>query len=120
MILNDSRQRSLFIETDIFFFNEDVMIGEDKRTTASTLSGQSELGAYPPERFKLFHRQEGYYSLNDHSAVLRTEQGLRIHFSDSIAANIEADYRVSRVPEAGKRNADLSMILGLTYVYADW
>lgn len=113
----DTRQTSLFIEAGVSYFNEDVMIGVDERTAA----GRWAVGLdwqVGPKRLMLFHRQEGYYSAS--SQVLRTEQGLRIPLLDNISANFEVDYRFNRYPEAGKKKADLNVILGLTYVYAYW
>ncbi|MEO8331770.1 MAG: DUF481 domain-containing protein [Gallionella sp.] len=115
----DTRQRSLFAEAGVSFFNEDVMVGEDKRTAAGRWAAGLDWEAVP-KRLKLFHRQEGYYNISDHSVVLRTEQGLRVPLRDSISANFEVDYRINSSPEAGKRNSDLNVILGLTYAYAYW
>lgn len=113
----DTRQTSLFVEAGVSSFNEDVMIGVDERTAAGrwAVGLDWEVGL---KRLKLFHRQEGYYSSS--SQVLRTEQGLRIPLLDNISANFEVDYRFNRFPEAGKKKADLNVILGLTYVYAYW
>ena len=113
----DTRQKSLFAEAGVSYFNEDVMIGEDKRTAAGrwAVGLDWEVG---PKRLKLFHRQEGYYSAN--SRVLRTEQGLRIPLLDNISANFEVNYRFNKYPEAGKKKTDMNVILGFTYEYAYW
>ena len=73
-----------------------------------------------PKRLKVFHRQEGYYSFNDSSVVLRTEQGLRVPMVDNISANLQVDFRYNSAPEAGKTGSDLNLILGFTYAYAYW
>lgn len=115
----DTRKISLFAEAGISYFNEDLMVGEDKRSAA----GRWALGIdweAESKRLKLFHRQEGYYGVGVNSLVLRTEQGLRIPLLDNISANFEVDYRYNRYPEAGKKNSDLNLILGLTYQYAYW
>lgn len=115
----DSRQLSLFTEAGISYFNEDVKAGEDK----SDAAGRWGVGLdweVIPKRLKLFHRQEGYFSFSLGSVVLKSEQGFRIPLLDSIAANFEVDYRFNSSPEAGKKNSDLSLILGLTYAYAYW
>ena len=115
----DSRQLSLFTEAGISYFNEDVKVGEDKSDGA----GRWGIGLdwdVIPKRLKLFLRQEGYYNFGVGSVVLKTDQGFRIPLLDSIAANFEADYRFNSSPEAGKKNSDLSLILGLTYEYAYW
>jgi len=115
----DTRQHSLFTEAGVSYFNEDVMVGEDKRNAAGRWALGFEWEAVP-KRLKLFHRQEGYYSFSDSSVVLRTEQGLRIPLLDSVSANFEVDYRFNSAPEAGKKKSDLNLILGLAYVYAYW
>lgn len=115
----DTRQLSLFAETGVSYFNEDVKVGEDKRDAAGRWAVGLDWEAVP-KRLKLFHRQEGYYSFSVNSVVLRTEQGFRIPLLDSIAANFEVDYRFNSSPEAGKKNSDLNLILGLTYEYAYW
>ena len=115
----DARRHSLFAEVGVSYFNEDVIIGEDKRTAAGRWAVGFEWEAVP-KRLKLFHRQEGYYSFSVKSVVLRTEQGLRIPLVDNISANFELDYRYNSDPEAGKKFSDLNAILGLSYVYAYW
>ncbi len=115
----DSRQISLFAEAGVSFFNEDVMVGDDKRNAAGRWAVGLDWEAMP-KRLKLFHRQEGYYGVGVKSVILRTEQGLRIPLIDNISANFEVDYRYNRYPEAGKKNSDLNVILGLTYEYAYW
>jgi putative salt-induced outer membrane protein YdiY len=115
----DTRQRSLFVEAGVSFFNEDVMVGEDKRNAAGRWAAGIEWEAVP-KRLKLFHRQEGYYIFSAKSVVLRMEQGLRVPLIDNVSANFEVDYRFNNHPEAGKRNSDLNVILGLSYVYAYW
>lgn len=115
----DTRERSLFVETGVSYFNEDVTDGEDKSSAALRWAVGLDWEALP-KRLKLFHRQEGYYSFSTHSAVLRTEQGVRVPLVDSISANFEIDYRINSSPEPGKINSDLSVILGLTYAYAYW
>lgn len=115
----DTRQRSLFAEAGVSFFNEDVMVGDDKRSAAGRWAVGLEWEAVP-KRLKLFHRQEGYYIFSANSVVLRTEQGLRIPLIDNVSANFEVDYRFNRSPEAGKKKSDLNVILGLTYEYAYW
>ncbi len=115
----DTRRRSLFAEIGISYFNEDVIVGEDKRTAAGRWAAGLDWEAVP-KRLKLFHRQEGYYSFADNSIVLRTEQGLRIPLVDNISANFEVDYRFNSDPETGKKKSDLNVILGVTYVYAYW
>lgn len=115
----DTRQLSLFAEAGISYFNEDVMVGVDKRSAAGrwAVGLDWEVG---PKRIKLFHHQEGYYSGSGNSAFLRTEQGFRIPLLDSVSANFEVDYRFNKFPEAGKKKSDLNVILGLTYEYAYW
>lgn len=95
------------------------MVGMDKRSAAGRWAAglDWEVG---PKRIMVFHRQEGYYSGSGNSAVLRTEQGLRIPLLDSISANFEVDYRFNKFPEAGKKKSDMNVILGLTYEYAYW
>jgi len=115
----DTRQLSFFTEAGVSYFNEDVKVGEDKRDAAGRWAAGLEWEAVP-KRLKIFHRQEGYFSFSVNSVVLRTEQGFRLPLIDSIAANFEADYRFNSLPEAGKKNADLNLILGLTYEYAYW
>ena len=115
----DARLHSLFVETGVSFFNEDVMVGEDKRSAAGRWAVGIEWEAVP-KRLKLFHRQEGYYIFGANSVVVRTEQGLRIPLMDNVSANFEIDYRINSSPEQGKRNSDLNMILGFTYAYAYW
>lgn len=114
----DTRELSLFAEAGISFFNEDVMVGVDERSAAGRWAVGIDWEAVS-KRLKLFHRQEGYYS-GSNSIVLRTEQGLRVPLIDNVSANFEVDYRYNRYPEAGKKNSDLHMILGLTYEYAYW
>lgn len=115
----DTRQLSVFAEAGISYFNEDMIVGEDKRSAAGrwAVGLDWEIG---PRRLKLFHRQEGYYSSGSNSAVLRTEQGLRIPLLDNVSANFEVDYRFNKFPEASKKKADMNVILGLTYEYAYW
>ncbi len=115
----DTRQHNLFAEAGVSYFNEDVMIGEDKRTAAGRWAAGLEWEAVP-KRLKLFHRQEGYYSFSVNSVVLRTEQGLRIPLIDNVSANLEVDYRFNTSPEAGKKKSDLNLIIGVSYVYAYW
>ncbi|NTV48704.1 MAG: DUF481 domain-containing protein [Geobacteraceae bacterium] len=115
----DSRQLSLFTEAGISYFNEDVNVGEDKRDAAARWSVGLDWEAVP-KRLKLFHRQEGYYSVVANSVVLRMDQGFRVPLVDTIAANFEIDYRYNGSPEAGKKSSDLALILGLTYEYAYW
>lgn len=116
---SDTRQVSLYAEAGISYFNEDVMVGMDKRSAAGRWAAglDWEVG---PKRIMVFHRQEGYYSGSGNSAVLRTEQGLRIPLLDNISANFEVDYRFNKFPEAGKKKSDMNVILGLTYEYAYW
>jgi putative salt-induced outer membrane protein YdiY len=115
----DTRQISLFAETGVSFFNEDVIVGEDKRNAAIrwAVGLDWEVG---PRRVKLFHRQEGYYSYSVNSVVVRTEQGFLVPLLDNVSANFEVDYRYNSSPEAGSKNSDLNVILGLTYEYAYW
>ena len=90
-----------------------MKIGEDKRS----LSGRWAVGLdweVAPNRLKLFHRQEGYYSFSQQSVVLRSEQGLRIPLFDSVSANFEIDYRYNSSPEANKKKSDTSIILGVS------
>jgi len=115
----DTRQLGLFAETGISFFNEDVKVGEDKRDAALRWATGFDWEAIP-KRLRLFHRQEGYYSFNASSVVLKTEQGFRIPLLDNIAANFEVDYRFNSSPEADKKRSDLNLILGFTYEYAYW
>ena len=115
----DTRLRSLFAEAGVSYFNEDVMVGEDKSNVAGRWAAGVDWEALP-KRLKLFHRQEGYYSFSDGSVVLRTEQGLRIPLVDSVSAHFEVDYRFNSTPEAGKKSSDLNVILGFTYAYAYW
>lgn len=115
----DARQLSLFTEAGVSYFNEDVKVGEDKRDAAGRWAAGLEWEAVP-KRLKLFHRQEGYFSFSVNSLVLRTEQGFRLPLIDSVAANFEVDYRYNSLPEAGKKDSDLNLILGLTYEYAYW
>lgn len=115
----DTRQLSLFTEAGVSYFNEDVKVGEDKRDAAGRWAAGLEWEAVP-KRLKLFHRQEGYFSFSVNSLVLRTEQGFRLPLIDSVAANFEVDYRYNSLPEAGKKDSDLNLILGLTYEYAYW
>jgi putative salt-induced outer membrane protein YdiY len=115
----DTRQISLFVETGISYFNEDVIVGDDTRSAAVRWAAglDRQVG---PKRIKLFHRQEGYYSSSAKSVVLRTEQGFLIPLLDNISANFEVDYRYNSSPQAGIKKSDLSVILGLTYEYAYW
>jgi len=115
----DTRQLSLFVETGISFFNEDMTVGDDKHDAALRWAAGLEWEAIP-KRLKVFHRQEGYYNFGVGSVVLKAEQGFRIPLLDNIAANFEADYRFNSSPEAGKKNSDLNLILGFTYEYAYW
>lgn len=115
----DTRQLSFFTEAGVSYFNEDVKVGEDKRDAAGRWAAGFEWEAVP-KRLKVFHRQEGYFSFSVNSVVLRTEQGFRLPLIDSVAANFEVDYRFNSLPEAGKKNSDLNLILGLTYEYAYW
>jgi putative salt-induced outer membrane protein YdiY len=115
----DTRFISLYAETGISFFNEDVIVGEDKRDAALRWAAGLEWEAIR-KRLKLFHRQEGYVSFNAGSVVLRTEQGFRIPLIDSLAANFEVDYRFNSAPEADKKRSDLNLILGFSYEYAYW
>lgn len=115
----DTRQRSLYTEAGISYFNEDVMVGDDKRNAAVRWAVGIDWEAVS-KRLKLFHRQEGYFIGSSKSVVLRTEQGLRIPLLDNVSANFEVDYRYNRFPEAGKKSSDLHMILGFTYEYAYW
>ena len=115
----DTRLRSLFTEAGISHFNEDITIGEDKSSAAARWAVGLDWEALPM-RLKLFHRQEGYYSFNDASVVLRTEQGLRVPLVDNISANLQVDFRYNSAPEAGKTGSDLNFILGFIYTYAYW
>ena len=116
---HDTRQHSLYAEAGVSYFNEDVMIGEDKRSAAGRWAAGLDWEAVP-KRLRLFHRQEGYYNFKDNSVVLRTEQGLRIPLVDSLSANFELDYRYNSDPEIGKKYTDLNVVLGVSYVYAYW
>jgi putative salt-induced outer membrane protein YdiY len=115
----DTRFISLYAETGISFFNEDVDVGEDKRDAAARWAAGLEWEVIR-KRLKLFHRQEGYVSFAAGSVVVRTEQGFRIPLIDNLAANFEVDYRFNGAPEADKKRSDLNMILGFTYEYAYW
>jgi len=115
----DSRQISLFTELGVSYFNEDVKLGEDKRNAAGRWAMGFDWVA-ASKRLQVFHRQEGYYISDNNSVTLRAEQGIRIPLFDNFSANIEADYRYNKLPEAGKKKSDLNMIIGLTYQYAYW
>lgn len=115
----DSRRLSLFTEAGISFFNEDVKVGEDKRDAALRWAAGIDWEARS-KRFKLFHRQEGYYRFAAAAVVLRLDQGIRLPLRDGIAANIEADYRFTSAPDAGKQRSDLALVFGFTYEYAYW
>lgn len=115
----DTRQLSLFAEMGVSYFNEDVIIGVDKRSAAGRWAVGLDWEAVP-KRLMLFHRQEGYFSGNSNSVTLRAEQGLRVPLIDNVSANFEVDYRFNRYPEAGKKKTDMNVILGVTYEYAYW
>ena len=115
----DSRKISLFTEAGLSYFNEDVMVGEDKQDAALRWAAELEWEAVP-RRLKLYHRQEGYYNPGASSVTLRTEQGLRIPVVDNFSANLGLDYRYNSKPEGDKGNSDTTIIFGITYEYARW
>ena len=115
----DTRLRSLFTEVGVSYFNEDMIVGEDRSSVAGRWAVGLDWEALP-KRLKLFHRQEGYYSFKGGAVVLRSEQGLRVPLVNNISAHLEVDYRFNSQPEAGKNKSDMNVIFGFTYAYAYW
>lgn len=115
----DDRTLNLYAEAGISYFNEDVIEGEDRQDGSGRWAAGLEWEAVP-DRLKIFHRQEGYYTPSVSGVTLRADQGVRISLVNDIAANLEVDYRFNSRPEGGKRNSDLLFIMGLTYQYDYW
>jgi putative salt-induced outer membrane protein YdiY len=116
---SDTRKLNLFAELGISFFNEDVIIGEDRRTAA----GRWAVGfdwEFIPRRVWVYHHEEGYYNFEEKTYVMKSDQGVRIPLRDNFLFNIEVDYRINSAPQAGDRNSDMRAFFGLTYTYAYW
>ncbi len=115
----DTRRTNFYIEAGISYYNEDVMVGDDK-SGASGRWGANLEHEIVDGKLKVFHRQEGYYNFNTTSFYLRTEQGLRVPFWKDFTGFFQADWRYNSEPEDGKKKSDTFIILGLSYEYAYW
>jgi putative salt-induced outer membrane protein YdiY len=115
----DQRNKNLFAEAGISFLNEDYIAKEDRQSA----SGRWSVGLnydVIPDKVKLFHFQEGYYTPDSDAWYIRTEQGFRMPLIGNISVNLEVDWRFNSKPDPDKRKADIYIILGLTYQYAYW
>ena len=116
---SETRKLNLFVELGISFFNEDVIIGNDKRIAA----GRWAVGfdwEFIPRRIWLYHHEEGYYNFEEKTYVMKSDQGMRIPLRDNFSLNFEVDYRINSAPQAGDKNSDMRALFGLTYNYAYW
>jgi putative salt-induced outer membrane protein YdiY len=116
---SDTRKLISFAELGVSFFNEDVIIGEDKRTAAIRWAIGFDW-EFIPKKVWLYHHQEGYYNTDDNSYVMKSDQGIRIPMRDNLAVNVEVDYRINSAPLPGEKNSDTRAIIGLTYLYTAW
>ena len=115
----DARRLQLFVELGISSFNEDVIVGEDRRTAAGRWAVGFDLEVVP-RRVWLYHQQEGFYNFVEKNFVLRTKQGLRLPLNDRFSFNIQAEYRINNAPLPGNKNSDLRIFFGLIYNYVYW
>ncbi len=116
---SDTRKLIMFAELGVSFFNEDVIVGEDKRTAAVRWAIGFDW-EFIPKKVWLYHHQEGYYNNDDNSYVMKSDQGIRIPMRDNLAVNVEVDYRTNSAPLPGEKNNDTRAIIGLTYLYTAW
>ncbi len=115
----DRRNRNLFVEAGISYLNEDYITGDDRQNA----SGRWSVGLnydIIPERLKLFHLQEGYYTPGPSTWYFRTQQGFRMPLIGNYSVNFEVDWKFNSRPDPGKQKSDVYVILGLTYQYAYW
>jgi putative salt-induced outer membrane protein YdiY len=115
----DTRRTNCYVEAGISYYNEDVVVGEDK-SGASGRWGVNLEHEIVEGKLKAFHRQEGYYNFNTASVYFRTEQGLRVPFWKELAGFFEVDWKYNSDPDDGKKKSDTFIILGLSYEYAYW
>lgn len=115
----EERALNLYAEAGISYFNEDVIEGEDRQDASGRWAAGLDWEAIP-DRLRVFHRQEGYYTPSVSAVTLRADQGVRISLVNDIDATLQVDYRFNSRPEAGKRTSDLLLLMGLTYEYAYW
>jgi putative salt-induced outer membrane protein YdiY len=112
----ETDRTNLFAEAGISYFNEDYEVGEDDSYSAArwSVGFDHEL---VPERLKVFHLHEGYYSLEEGSYYIRSEQGLRFPLVRHFFANFQVDHKYNSDPAPGREKSDTAYIFGLGYEY---
>lgn len=112
----ETDRTNLFAEAGISYFNEDYEVGEDKSYAAGRWSVGFE-HELVRDRVKLFHLHEGYYSLEESSYYIRSEQGLRLPLVRNFFANLQLDHKYNSDPAPGREKSDTTYIFGLGYEY---
>jgi putative salt-induced outer membrane protein YdiY len=111
----DTKRKKVFLETGISYLDEDYDESDDRHTTSGRWSFGFKYEAIP-DRIKIFHLHEGYYSLEEsNSYYIRSEQGVRLPLIAYFSANFEIDYNYNSRPAPGKKKSDTIYIIGLSY-----
>lgn len=111
----DSERTSLALEAGPSHYQENFRQAEDQNYSTGRWSAVFNHEIIP-KRLKLFHMHEGYYGLEkSNSYYIRSEQGFRIPVAENFFANFQFNYNYTSQPAPGKRQGDITYILGLAY-----
>ena len=111
----DTDRTKLSAEAGPSYVNEDYDEAKDNRYAAARWSVRFEFDIVP-ERIKLFHLDEGFYSLEESDTwFVLTEQGVRFTLVENFFANFEFDYKYNNSPAPGNKKSDYAYIIGVGY-----
>lgn len=111
----ESKTSNLSLEGGLTYVNEDFIVSEDDRYSASRWAinyDQYILG----QRAQFFHNHEGLLSLEDTGdAIVRSRTGLRFPFTPSLNSSLQVNADWDNSPPPGTEKTDLTYLLNVGY-----
>ena len=112
----DTERASFSLEVGPSYVNDDFEAAPDDDYMAGRWGADFSLKVIP-DRIRVFHSHEGYYSFDDQSVYVTSETGVRLTIVDNFFAHAGVDYAYDSDPVEGKERYDVTYKFGLGYEF---
>ncbi|HUT02893.1 MAG TPA: DUF481 domain-containing protein [bacterium] len=112
----DTERASFSLEAGPSYLNNDFETASDENYVAGRWGVDFSLKIIP-DRMRVFHSHEGYYSFDDQSVYITSETGLRLTIVDNFFAHAGVDYAYDSSPVEGSERYDVTYKFGLGYEF---